>query len=68
MYTLMKSERAKLGDGIPGFRAYEQKQVAQYADIFDALTACDKANQQNKARHYVMNDSGKELYADSWID
>jgi len=68
MYTLMKSERTKLRHGTAGSRAYEQKEVAQYADFSDALTACDKANQQRNARHYVMNGFGKEYYVDTWID
>jgi len=68
MYTLMKSEQIKFGNSATGPRAYEQKEVGQYVEFETILAACSKANRQLKARHYVMNDSGKEYYADSWID
>ena len=68
MYTLMKSERTKLDSSAIGFRAYEQEQVAQYADFYDAAAACDQANREHTDRHYLLNDAGKELYADAWID
>ena len=68
MYTLMKSEKTKLGDAAAGFRVYEQREVARYADLDTAVTACAKANRELEARHYLMNDSGQALYADTWID
>ena len=68
MYTLMKSEQTRLGDGAAGSRGYKQKEVARYADFDSAVAACDKANRGVKARHYLLNDSGRELYADIWID
>ena len=64
----MKSEQIKFENGTTGSRAYEQKEVGQYVELETVLAACSKANQKLKARHYVMNDSGKEYYADSWID
>ena len=68
MYTLMKSEKTKPGNGVIGLQAYQQKKVATYAVLGEALTACDSANRQSKTRHYVMNNSGKEYYEDTWID
>jgi hypothetical protein len=68
MYTLMKSEQAKPGSNATGSREYEQKKVAQYADFDAAVAACDQANREHPDRHYLMNDSGKEFYADNWID
>ncbi len=68
MYTVMKSEQTKLGISATGSPAFEQKEVTQYAVFDEAVAACDEANRERKARHYVMNDSGKEYYADTWID
>ena len=51
-----------------GSRTFEQKEVSQYVIFDEAVAACDKANRVLKARHYVMNDSGKEYYGDTWID
>lgn len=68
MYTLMKSEQTKLGSRATGPRAYEQVEVAWYGNFLDAIAACDQANRERTDRHYVMNDSGKEFYADTWID
>jgi hypothetical protein len=41
--------------------------VAQYADFDDAITARDTANISLAARHYVMNDLGREYYDGTWI-
>ena len=49
-------------------RSYEQREVAENALLDDAVAACDKANHDFRTRHYVLNDSGKEFYARSWID
>jgi hypothetical protein len=68
MFTLMKSEQTKISQGPPGPRAYKQRRVAEYAKFADAIAACNDANREFKARHYVLNESGKELYADTWID
>jgi len=68
MYTLMKSQRTKLGVGATEPRPHKQRQVAQYADFADAVAACDEANQGHADWHYVMNDAGKEFYAETWID
>jgi cellobiose-specific phosphotransferase system component IIA len=68
MYILMKSEQTKLGYGAAKSQAYEQKEVAHYADFDAAVAACDKANREIRTRHYVLNDSGQELYAGTWID
>ena len=68
MYTLMKSEKTKPDNRVTGPQAYKQKIVANYAVFREAVEACDSANRQSKARHYVMNDSGKEYYGDTWID
>jgi hypothetical protein len=68
MYTLMKSEHSKIWGSEVGPRAYEQKEVAQYTALREAVAACDQANRERKARHYLMNDSGKEYYLNSWID
>jgi hypothetical protein len=68
MYTLMKSERAKLGRPVPGSAyAYDQVEVAQYADFHEAIKARDAANLALKSRHYVINDSGREYYNGTWI-
>jgi len=68
MFTLMKSEQTRISQGPPGSRAYEQRRVAEYAKFADAIAACNDANRELTARHYVLNESGKELYADTWID
>jgi hypothetical protein len=68
MYTLMKCRRSKAGRPAPGASsAYVQVEVAQYADFDDAITARDTANISLAARHYVMNDSGREYYDGTWI-
>jgi hypothetical protein len=68
MYTLMKCKRSKAGRPAPGASsAYVQVEVAQYADFDDAITARDTANISLAARHYVMNDSGREYYDGTWI-
>jgi hypothetical protein len=68
MFTVMKSEKTKDWNGPPGPRSYEQKGVAEYGTFDAAVAACDRANRELKDRHYVMNDSGQEFYADTWID
>lgn len=68
MYTVMKSEQTALGVSAKGSRTYEQKEIAQYPLFDDALTACEKANCKSQTRHYLMNESGKEYYALTWID
>jgi hypothetical protein len=68
MFTLMKSEQTKAWNGSNGPPAYEQKGVAEYGTFDAAVAACEKANRELKDRHYVMNDSGKESYEDTWID
>ena len=71
MYTLMKSEKIKLGNSTTGpliYAHYEHKEVGQYIDLAEIIAACGKANQKPEAWHYVMNDSGKEYYANNWID
>jgi hypothetical protein len=68
MYTLMKSEKMEYQSGATGSRAYEQVEVGQYVHFLDAVAACDKANREHADWHYLMNDSGKELYNGSWID
>jgi len=68
MYTVMKSERTALGRPAPGSScAYDQIEVAQYADFDDAIEASDAANLALKSRHYVMNGSGREYYNGTWI-
>lgn len=68
MYTLMKSERTKLGCPLPGSScAYDQIEVARYADVDEAITAMDAANLALKPRHYVMNALGREYYNGTWI-
>ena len=68
MYTLMKSEKTNPGQNMPGPRGYQQQEVATYVVFDEAVAACDRANGQHESRYYVMNDSGKEYYADTWID
>ena len=68
MYTLMRSEQTKLESRAPGSRTYEQRKVGQYAHFLDAVAACDQANREHTSRHYLMNDSGKEFYGNTWID
>ena len=65
---LVKSEQTKLENGAMGFRVFDQKEVTHYADFDEVVAACDKANRVLKVQHYVMNDSGKEYYTDTWID
>jgi hypothetical protein len=68
MYTLMKCERKKLGRPAPGSSyAYDQIEVAQYADFDGAIAASDAANLAHKSRYYVMNGSGREYYNGTWI-
>jgi len=67
-YTLMKSEPTKPGNGAATSRAYEQKEVARYTVFDEAVAACGEANRKRPERFYVMNDAGKEYYADTWID
>ncbi len=68
MYTLMKSEQSYRGEASTRSRADEQKTVARYPLLDDALAACDKANWELGAPHYLINDAGKEYYAGTWID
>ena len=68
MYTLMKSEQSGLGSRATEPGAFEQKEVTRFAAFDEAVAACDTANREFKARHYLMNDSGKEYYAGAWID
>lgn len=68
MYTLMKSEQAESESGTAVPQAFQQREVARYDILDDAVEACDKANRALEARHYVMNGSDKEYYADTWID
>lgn len=68
MYTLVKSERTKVGRFVPGSScAYDQIKVAEYANLDEAVTARDEANLALKSRHYLMNDSGREYYNGIWI-
>jgi hypothetical protein len=64
----MKSEQTKVLNGSTVPPAYEQKGVAEHGTFDAAVAACEKANRELKDRHYVMNDSGREFYADTWID
>lgn len=67
-YKLMKSELTKRAQDEAVSRPYEQTEVARYVVFDEAVSACAKANRKPDARHYVMNDSGKEYYAGGWID
>ncbi|AGA90312.1 hypothetical protein Thimo_1529 [Thioflavicoccus mobilis 8321] len=67
MYRLMKSELFPL-DSMHGRRGYTQKEVAVYEDFDEAVNACTRANQGFEARHYILDESGKEYYAGVWID
>ncbi len=68
MYTLMKSERTKHRRAAPGSScAYDQIEVARFADLGEAIKARDAANLALKPRHYVINESGREYYNGTWI-
>jgi hypothetical protein len=64
----MKSQQFGHGTVVRGSPAYAQKEVAKYEVFEEAMVACDRANGGGGARHYVMNGSGKEYYAGTWID
>ena len=68
MFTLMKSEKTKPETGEKGPRTYEQKVVCHYPALGDAMAACDTANRKLQCRYYIIDDFGKEFYADRWID
>lgn len=68
MYRLMRSEPTDHWNKASDLRAYDQEEVARYSDFEKAVAACDEANRQGGARHYVIDDSGMEYYAGSWID
>jgi hypothetical protein len=69
MYRLMKSERYTLNHLVSGqVSSYRQSEVAHYQHAYEALKACEVANNRESARHYVLNDTGKEYYGGTWID
>jgi hypothetical protein len=68
MYRLMKSAPTDDWNENSNLRAYDQEEVAQYANLAEAVAACDDANHLGETRHYVVDDSGREYYAGSWID
>ncbi|MBK1721825.1 hypothetical protein [Thiocystis violacea] len=68
MYTLMRSEPLAGQDAATRSRAFEQQEVADFSDLEEAMAACDAANRERQARHYVMDPSGRELYQGAWID
>ncbi|AGA90318.1 hypothetical protein Thimo_1535 [Thioflavicoccus mobilis 8321] len=67
MYRLMKSERQSSAEA-SGRQLYQQTVVATFDDLEEAVAACLRANQTSRARHYLLDDSGKELYGGAWID
>ena len=68
MYRLMKSVPLGLRNAAERSQAFEQQEVADFDDLTQALAACERANRESLARHYLMSPSGKELYEGHWID
>lgn len=69
MYRLMKSEKLILNHILSGsLSLYRQIQIKQFPQLSKAVDACKNANRSGESRFYILNDSGKELYGDSWID
>jgi hypothetical protein len=69
MYRLMKSERYTPNDPDSGsVSSYQQSEINHYRHANEALTACEMANSENSARHYVLNAQGQEYFSGIWID
>ncbi len=69
MYRLMKSEKFTLNYLLSGSSSlYRQIPVNQFLQFSKAVDACNVANRSGESRFYILNDYGKELYEDSWID
>jgi hypothetical protein len=43
-------------------------EVNHFQYLSAALDACETANYQGMSRYYVLNESGQEYLAGSWID
>ena len=69
MYRLMKSEKFTINHILSGSSSlYRQIQINQFFHFSKAVDACKVANRGGESRFYILNDYGKELYEDSWID
>lgn len=69
MYRLMKSEKFILNHLLSGsLPLYRQIQINQFHQFRNAVDACNDANRGGESRFYILNNYGKELYEDSWID
>lgn len=68
MYTLMRSMPIAPRNAHGRSLAFEQQEVADFEDLTQALAACDKANRERRARHYLMSPAGKEFFEGHWID
>jgi hypothetical protein len=68
MYKLMKSVRVVLEHLVRGpITSYRQVEVNRYRAFSAAAAACDSANDNADARHYILNGAGQEYYGGTWI-
>lgn len=69
MYRLMKSEKFTLNHMLTGSHSlYRQIQIKEFHHLSKAVDECNVANNGEESRFYILNDSGKEFYDNSWID
>ncbi len=69
MYRLMRSRKLipeHLASGL--FSSKRPMEVNHFQYLSAALDACETANYQGMSRYYVLNESGQEYLAGSWID
>ena len=69
MYHLMKSEQFTLDHVISGLLStYRNTAVCHFRQFRAALGACEVANNKDRSRYYVLNESGQEYCDGIWID
>lgn len=69
MYRLMKSEKFTLDHTVSGpISSYRQSELKQFDRVYEALKACEFANNKRRSRCYVLNDMGQEYFNGKWID
>lgn len=68
MYKLMRSKKLWENAVRRGQSSYEQREIAEFARLENALSECRSANRMRAGRYYVLDGSGKEFYNGEWID
>ena len=68
MYKLMKSEKLILQHMNCGpMVAYRYSEIERFRGFHAALIAFEIANKRTEMQHYILNGSGQEYHAGTWI-